>query len=321
MTVPHMSPKISFMYTTGKKYFENVFFPISMDEGEDFDQPLFREKRSAVTYLKNGEASYECGNKTCRIQAPAILLRNEEARIRVSSCSGASCETVYFHPSVVNSHLDYDILRGVSEASRITDNQDTYLFGIFGSDPTAARVLQLDTHRNLECDFLFKKLGKAIHHNESDYCPCWMRAVLISLLIFMLDMDMELDELIDVSEHAYNFKDVILYLYSHYREDLTLAGISKEFGTNRTSLNDKFKKVVGSSVMAFVRNIRINAAAKYLRSSEETITRICTDTEFKDISYFCKLFKQTFGSTPKEYRIMYGQPEDIPSGDAVLSSR
>ncbi|MBN2511280.1 MAG: helix-turn-helix transcriptional regulator [Spirochaetales bacterium] len=287
-----------------------MFFPISIDEVSGFVKPKTPEKRFSISYIQTGEAVFESAGKSYVLQAPVLLLQNEETEMSVTHTAGLDCASVFFHPSVINSHLDYDILRKRKKAEYITDTQDTYLFEVFGTDPESVRVLPLNSHKNSECEFLFKKLIHAVAHDETDYCPCWMRAVLISLLIFLLDMEKDIDEVIEVSTHPYDFKDVILYLYSHYREDLTLGGIAKEFGTNRTTLNEKFRRTVGCSAMAFVRNIRVTAAAKYLRTTDESVTRVCTDSGFKDVSYFCKLFRQTFGTSPKEYRSMYSQTGD-----------
>ena len=125
----------------------------------------------------------------------------------------------------------------------------------------------------------------------------------------MLDIDKtSVDEFeLNTPSTDYHLQDIILFLYSHYGEDLTIDGIATKFGTNRTTLNKRFNKIVGCSVIRFLRNIRINVAAKYLRTTSKTITEIGLDAGFQDISNFCKQFKETLGCTPGNYRSMNNQ--------------
>ena len=50
-------------------------------------------------------------------------------------------------------------------------------------------------------------------------------------------------------------------------------------------------------------------AAERLASGRESITDIALDTGFNNISYFNRVFKKSFGMTPKAYRQAYESVE------------
>ncbi len=76
----------------------------------------------------------------------------------------------------------------------------------------------------------------------------------------------------------------------------------QEIGMSRTGLFRKLKALAGTSIVEFIRTIRLKKAAQLLRTSDDNIDVIAFQVGFGDVSYFTKCFKKQFGVTPGKYQ-------------------
>ena len=67
-----------------------------------------------------------------------------------------------------------------------------------------------------------------------------------------------------------------------------------------------FKQYVGQTYTDYVRDIRLERAKDYLRSTNKTIGWIAEQIGYNDEKYFSRLFREHVGVLPSEYR---QQPE------------
>jgi len=65
----------------------------------------------------------------------------------------------------------------------------------------------------------------------------------------------------------------------------------------------EFKKYLGVTPNAFINTRKMNYAANMLQYSNREIVEICNDLGFCSLSHFYKLFKQSFGLTPRKFRL------------------
>jgi AraC-like DNA-binding protein len=64
-----------------------------------------------------------------------------------------------------------------------------------------------------------------------------------------------------------------------------------------------FKKNTGKNFITYVNEIRIGEACKFLITSDYTISEICHESGFNNISNFNRRFQEFKGMSPREYRI------------------
>ena len=74
-----------------------------------------------------------------------------------------------------------------------------------------------------------------------------------------------------------------------------------------------FKRVAGESFNDFVQQARIRKAGELLASPNATITRVCFEVGFKEVSYFARVFRLVVGVSPTEFRRMVSE---APQGSA-----
>lgn len=95
---------------------------------------------------------------------------------------------------------------------------------------------------------------------------------------------------------------VMKFVREQLHTPLTIETLSKKACMSQTHFFRSFKNELGVSPVDFINNERINAAKLLLGTSNRTISEICYDCGFNNISYFNKVFKKATQLTPTEYR-------------------
>jgi AraC family transcriptional regulator len=97
--------------------------------------------------------------------------------------------------------------------------------------------------------------------------------------------------------------------------DLSLQEIAAESAFSPFHFHRIFKAVVGETVGAFTRRLRLESAASRLQSPVEVdITTIALDCGFATSQSFAKAFRQHFGCSPSEYRRNHDKSGDSKNG-------
>lgn len=88
--------------------------------------------------------------------------------------------------------------------------------------------------------------------------------------------------------------------------DLNIDLLATELGMSRTVFFNKLKSLTGLSPVEFVREVRFERAAEYIRDTQLTVSEISYKVGIEDPRYFSRCFKQKFGMTPSEFRLQNG---------------
>lgn len=87
--------------------------------------------------------------------------------------------------------------------------------------------------------------------------------------------------------------------------DFNVEKMCDEVGVSRTQLHRKLKEITGVPTSEFLRNIRLNEAARLIRESKINITQVSYMVGFANNSHFSTAFKKYFGMSPTEYAAKY----------------
>ena len=98
-------------------------------------------------------------------------------------------------------------------------------------------------------------------------------------------------------------EDAMKYIRDNLTKKITVADICHAVGCSKSTLLVGFKKSFGITVGDYITEQRLKAAEELLCGSERSINEIALDTGFSDQSYFSKVFSQSRGVSPKEFRI------------------
>lgn len=95
------------------------------------------------------------------------------------------------------------------------------------------------------------------------------------------------------------------YIVEHIDDsDLTPDEVASALGISRRTLYACFAQN-GESPFAFIQKTRLETCRQRLidpRGQRQTITRIVLDKGYTDITYFSRVFKATYGASPRDYR-------------------
>lgn len=97
-------------------------------------------------------------------------------------------------------------------------------------------------------------------------------------------------------------QNVLAYLAEHYSEDISVRGLSTQFGYEVSYFCRLFLRVTGLRATEYIRILRLEKARKLLKTSDDSITNIATACGFSDANYFARCFKTHYGVTAGDYR-------------------
>ena len=89
--------------------------------------------------------------------------------------------------------------------------------------------------------------------------------------------------------------------------DFNVEKMCDEVGVSRTQLHRKLKEMTGVPTSEFLRNIRLNEAARLIRERKINITQVSYMVGFANNSHFSTAFKKYFGMSPTEYAARYSE--------------
>ena len=83
--------------------------------------------------------------------------------------------------------------------------------------------------------------------------------------------------------------------------DFNVDMLTQEVGISRAQLHRKMKEMTGISTSEFIRNIRLEQAARLLKEQKINITQVAYTVGFSNLAHFSTIFRKHFGVSPSEY--------------------
>ena len=83
--------------------------------------------------------------------------------------------------------------------------------------------------------------------------------------------------------------------------DFNVEKLTEEAGISRAQLHRKMKEIAGVSTGEFIRNLRLEQAARLIKEDKINITQVAYSVGFNNQTHFSTIFKKHFGMSPSEY--------------------
>lgn len=93
----------------------------------------------------------------------------------------------------------------------------------------------------------------------------------------------------------------INYIEANYARGISVDGIAKHIGINRSYLFKLFREELGMSVQEYIVHTRMKMACKLLRHPNAQINVVASSLGY-EVCSFSRIFKKTVGMSPMEYR-------------------
>jgi len=127
----------------------------------------------------------------------------------------------------------------------------------------------------------------------------------IRLLTFFVDysvrMGLTLGGMAARLEHP-RIASALRYVEEHFRERLAVADVSREARLSPDHFSTVFRQATGRTFVAYVQQRRVEEAKVLLTATRKSITEICLDCGFTNLTHFNRVFRRWTDKSPRQYR-------------------
>ena len=133
---------------------------------------------------------------------------------------------------------------------------------------------------------------------------------LLTLLDVLLTLTDDDDyEFMTSKDYAYDhtqdedrMRSINEYVYEHFKRPISITEIAEVASMTKTSFCRYFKTRTLKTFTRFLNEIRIAYSCRLLNDVNASITNVCYDSGFNDLSYFTTQFKMITKMSPNEYK-------------------
>lgn len=130
-----------------------------------------------------------------------------------------------------------------------------------------------------------------------------VRARVLTVLALLLGRYREEEGTQEYSTHLLDsIKQAIGYIHAEYQKPLTLEGLATTAGISKYYLAREFRRLTGMTVIEYLNSLRCEKAKPYLSEGRDSIEAVARAVGFSGATYFARVFKETVGMLPSEYR-------------------
>ncbi|NMH85917.1 helix-turn-helix domain-containing protein [Flavivirga algicola] len=101
---------------------------------------------------------------------------------------------------------------------------------------------------------------------------------------------------------TFEFKEIVK---AHICSSVSLEELASLNNMSLSTFKKKFKRIYNDTPNNYIINKRVEKVAELLPKSEEPITNIAYDCEFKTLAHMSRVFKTKYGVSPSEYRLNF----------------
>lgn len=98
------------------------------------------------------------------------------------------------------------------------------------------------------------------------------------------------------------FEKMLRHIGARFNDPITLADVAGSASISDNYANTLFKNFLGSTIKAYIRDLRVNHARMLLSETDEKVINIALDCGFKSLSSFYDAFQKLAATSPAEYR-------------------
>ncbi|GJM64454.1 AraC family transcriptional regulator [Persicobacter diffluens] len=97
-------------------------------------------------------------------------------------------------------------------------------------------------------------------------------------------------------------KTAYRYIHENFKTEIHLNDVADHLCMSASAFAHFFKKNTGFTFSSFINESRIAVACEMLQYGEQSISSICYEIGFQNLSYFNRVFKNIKGMSPQEFR-------------------
>ncbi len=94
--------------------------------------------------------------------------------------------------------------------------------------------------------------------------------------------------------------DLAAFMEENYTQDLSLSEFANYTGRSLSSFNRDFRKIYGMMPQKWIIAKRLEKARELLQQKPQRVQDVMSDVGFTNLSHFSRIYKETYGHSPKE---------------------
>lgn len=102
---------------------------------------------------------------------------------------------------------------------------------------------------------------------------------------------------------------VVRYIRDHACEGIDVAGLLAQCTLSRSTLERRFKELMGRTPNAEILRVRLESARRALARTDLPVAKVAVNAGFSSISYFSAAFRRATGLSPVAYRARFGKKD------------
>lgn len=251
-----------------------------------------------VLIVNHGEADFLTDDQKLRLKAGQGILVNQNiihSIQPVDTAANCSLYSMVFHPSFL-----FGYGNTVMSSKFLTPVLSSPVFKTMllnESDPVHEKLL--DPINNAIAANLTKKYGYELI-TKSYLCQFWF---LLLEQIVPQNANQNKHSMLSLDEMR--VKEAILYIETHYAEQITLEELAGSIHISKSECCRCFKRTLQMSPVEYIKRYRIFKAANMIQfhaPAASSISDLAFNVGFNNASYFNKVFRQFLQCTPSEYK-------------------
>ena len=237
-------------------------------------------KEIEIITLVDGCCDFYIGSELITLKAGEVLIIPPYAVHRALFSPGTYHECICFDPSIL---WDEGLRRNLEKG-----------------------ILTIKGHISTELSISKEVYGcarAALAANEKK-APGWELAAIGNLsIIFARLYEAELFVKTDSVDTEQGFvRSVLEYVKEHFAEQITSSTAAEALHINNSYFCRLFKNSFGCCFAEYLAKYRIERSKMLLNMTEDSISDVALKCGFNGFSYFSKIFKETVGKSPSQYR-------------------
>lgn len=285
-----------YIESTNFAHFKNdIYLSYQTHESMQIAAPAHIHSSIEIIYIKEGFYTVLLDDVEYKLFAGDVILFRSNAihHIQTGSAKKNSYYVLTIKPEVIRS-LAEPSMAGVYALSFAVNHFSAKSLW------TKEELLQTAPEIQSGIDLLIREF-----YANDDYCDIALKLAAGTILLGMMRSGAAVknDSLKANRETVDSIYKAVVYINSHYAEDISAGQLCLLAGMSYSFFSRSFKTITGRSFKQYLNTIRVNQAERLLATTDKTISEICSACGYNDVSYFIKVFRECKGMPPGSYKL------------------
>lgn len=291
--------------TVGKEFNMGKIAEVTCKDPDDLRNINIKDNSFLLLIITEGIACFSVGDKEFTATAPCFVCFDEKHTPVLIKKKKLQCRSIYFHPKFLNMNMSFELIRATGYDD-IAHKHDMFLLKPFIEENYVIPIITEYENKIIES---FEGMKKDLEYQVDWYWSCRARSYFMELIIMLERLygmlgrgEIIVSEGNKFTTQNQRVKSALLFIESHYNENIGLKNILEASRTNHTTLNELFAAEVGQTPIEYLWSYRIKIAKKQLAFTDVPLKDVTTRCGFKTNSHFARMFKEHTGKTAAIYR-------------------